>query len=159
MYVKDTTLNRQLSDHSSPFDHFCTLQDFLFFSLSFQFVPNSLFKKEKLVKSDCLNVFENNENFILNRCVIKYYAISNGHIGDGHREIQESDTHLRVLQALGKASGLGMNEWVLIATCKQLVWSSRIGRNMPIWILCLRIRPPVRLYRWRWRGVWWGILF
>ncbi len=26
-----------------------------------------------------------------------------------------------------------MNEWVLIATCKQLVWSTRIGRNMPIW--------------------------
>jgi uncharacterized protein with NAD-binding domain and iron-sulfur cluster len=23
-----------------------------------------------------------------------------------------------------------MNEWVLIATCKQLVWSTRIGRNM-----------------------------
>jgi hypothetical protein len=30
-----------------------------------------------------------------------------------------------------------MNEWVLISTCKQLVWSTRIGRNMPIWILCL----------------------
>ncbi len=29
------------------------------------------------------------------------------------------------------------NEWVLIATCKQLVWSIRIGRNMPIWVLCL----------------------
>ena len=28
-----------------------------------------------------------------------------------------------------------MNEWVLIATCKQLVWSTRIGRNMPIWNL------------------------
>ncbi len=28
-----------------------------------------------------------------------------------------------------------LNEWVLIATCKQLVWSTRIGRNMPIWIL------------------------
>jgi hypothetical protein len=27
------------------------------------------------------------------------------------------------------------NEWVLIATCKQLVWSTRIGRNMTIWIL------------------------
>ena len=25
-----------------------------------------------------------------------------------------------------------MNEWVLIATCKQFVWSTRIGRNMPI---------------------------
>ncbi len=30
-----------------------------------------------------------------------------------------------------------MNEWVLIGTCKQLVWSTRIGRNMPIWILSL----------------------
>ncbi len=27
-----------------------------------------------------------------------------------------------------------MNEWILIATCKHLVWSTRIGRNMPIWI-------------------------
>jgi hypothetical protein len=33
--------------------------------------------------------------------------------------------------------GYRMNEWVLIATCTQLVWSTRIGRNMPIWILCL----------------------
>ncbi len=29
-----------------------------------------------------------------------------------------------------------MNEWILIASCKQLVWCTRIGRNMPIWILC-----------------------
>jgi hypothetical protein len=28
---------------------------------------------------------------------------------------------------------LWMNEWVLITTCKQLVWSTRIGRNMSIW--------------------------
>ena len=34
-------------------------------------------------------------------------------------------------------SQLSMNEWVLIANCKQLVWSTRIGRNMPIWILYL----------------------
>jgi len=27
-----------------------------------------------------------------------------------------------------------LNEWVLIATCKHLVWSTQIGRNMPIWI-------------------------
>jgi hypothetical protein len=32
------------------------------------------------------------------------------------------------------------NEWVLITTCKQLVWSNRIVRNMSIWNLCLRIR-------------------
>jgi hypothetical protein len=30
-----------------------------------------------------------------------------------------------------------MNEWVLITTCKHLVWSTRIGRNIPIWILRL----------------------
>jgi hypothetical protein len=38
------------------------------------------------------------------------------------------------------SSGVGKvtkNEWVLIITCKQLVWSTRIDRNMPIWILCL----------------------
>jgi hypothetical protein len=30
-----------------------------------------------------------------------------------------------------------LNWRVLIATCKQLVWSIRIGRNMSIWVLCL----------------------
>jgi hypothetical protein len=30
-----------------------------------------------------------------------------------------------------------LNWRVLIATCKQLVWSNRIGRNMPIWVLFL----------------------
>ena len=30
-----------------------------------------------------------------------------------------------------------LNWRVLIATCKQLVWSIRIGRNIPIWVLCL----------------------
>ncbi len=30
-------------------------------------------------------------------------------------------------------SWLSLNEWLLINTCKQLVWSTRIGRNMPIW--------------------------
>ncbi len=34
-------------------------------------------------------------------------------------------------------SHIRMNEWVLITTCKPLVWSNRIRRNMPIWILCL----------------------
>jgi hypothetical protein len=37
---------------------------------------------------------------------------------------------------------LRMNEWVLISTCKQLVWSTdstRIGRIVPIWILYLRV--------------------
>jgi hypothetical protein len=28
-----------------------------------------------------------------------------------------------------------LNEWVLITTCKQLVWSTWIVRNIPIWIL------------------------
>ncbi len=31
--------------------------------------------------------------------------------------------------------GIELNWRVLIATCKQLVWSIRIGRNMPIWVL------------------------
>ncbi len=31
--------------------------------------------------------------------------------------------------------GLELNWRVLIATCKQLVWSIRIGRNIPIWVL------------------------
>jgi hypothetical protein len=40
-----------------------------------------------------LNASDSHENFFLNRCVMKYYAISNGHIGTGHREIQEIGTH------------------------------------------------------------------
>ena len=48
--------------HSSPFDHFCTLKGFLFFSLSFQIVPNSLFKKEKLAKRNLLNASEGPKN-------------------------------------------------------------------------------------------------
>jgi hypothetical protein len=31
-----------------------------------------------------------------------------------------------------------MNEWVLITTCKHLVWSTRIGRSVPIWI-CVQL--------------------
>ena len=79
--------------HSSPDHHFCTLESFLFFPLSFQFVPNSLFKKEKLAKSILLNASDGHENFFLNRCGIKYYAIFRGHIGDGYREIQETGAH------------------------------------------------------------------
>jgi hypothetical protein len=86
--------------HSSPDHHFCTLESFLFFSLSFQFVPNSLFKKEKLTKSILLNASDGHENFFLNRCGIKYYAIFSGHIGDGHREIQEIGAHRLYLQTL-----------------------------------------------------------
>jgi hypothetical protein len=65
----------------------------LFFSLSFPVFPNSLLKKTKLAKGDLLNASDSHENFFLNRCVMKYYAISNGHIGDGYREIQEIGAH------------------------------------------------------------------
>jgi hypothetical protein len=67
----------------------------LFFSISFQFVPNSHFKKEKLAKSHLLNASDSHENFFLNRGDIKYYAIFSGHIGDGYREIQEIGTYRR----------------------------------------------------------------
>jgi hypothetical protein len=44
-----------------------------------------------------------------------------------------------------------MNEWVLIATCKQLVWSIRIDRNIPIWFLCLILGSgPVYMGVTRW---------
>jgi hypothetical protein len=38
----------------------------------------------------------------------------------------------------------------LISTCKQLVWSTRIGRNMPIWILywCWQVWPMNALQCW-----------
>jgi hypothetical protein len=49
-----------------------------------------------------------------------------------------------------RISLIAMNEWILIGTCKQLVWSIRIGRNMPIWVLwcsllCSRLWSPPRL--------------
>ncbi len=52
-------------------------------------------------------------------------------------------------------------DWrVLIATCKQLVWSIRIGRNMPIWVLLFffhqearwapgQEHPPGMMKRWK----------
>jgi hypothetical protein len=49
------------------------------------------------------------------------------------------------------------DDWVLIATCKQLVWSNRIGWNMPIWNLCLRIRTGAVNPHWGWSmviGTW-----
>jgi hypothetical protein len=95
--------------HSSPFDHFCTRKNFLFFSLSFQFVPNSLFKKEKLAKSDLFDASDSHENFFLNRCGIKYCAIFSGHIGGGYREIQEIGSHRRDLQTLAGTTGSGKN--------------------------------------------------
>jgi hypothetical protein len=41
----------------------------------------------------------------LNRCVMKHYAISNGHIGAGYREIQEIGAHWLYLQTLAGLSG------------------------------------------------------
>jgi hypothetical protein len=42
-----------------------------------------------------------------------------------------------------------LNEWVLIDTCKQLVWSTRKGRNISIQILCLILGSGlVRFCRW-----------
>jgi hypothetical protein len=85
------------------------LESFLFFSLSFQFVPNSLFKKEKLAKRILLSASDGHENFFLNRCGIQYDAIFNGHIGAVHREIQENGAHRPDLQTLAGASGSGKN--------------------------------------------------
>jgi hypothetical protein len=52
-----------------------------------------------LPKRNLLNVSETHEKFFLNRCVIQYYAIFSGHIGDRYREIQET----------GPVSGLNNN--------------------------------------------------
>jgi hypothetical protein len=95
--------------HSSPDHHFCSSKVFCFFSPFFQFVPNSLSKKTKLVKGDLLNASDSHKNFFLNRCVMKYYAISNGHIGDGYREIQEIGGHRLYLQTLTGWSGSRIN--------------------------------------------------
>jgi hypothetical protein len=86
--------------HSSPDHHFCTSRKLFVFFPFFQFVPNSLFKKEKLAKSIFLNASDGHENFFLNRCGIKYCGISHGHIGAGHREIQEIGAHRLYLQTL-----------------------------------------------------------
>ncbi len=65
-----------------------------FFSVCTKFT----LKKEKLAKSILLNASDAHENFFLNRCGIKYYAIFSGHIGDGYREIQETGAHRWDLQ-------------------------------------------------------------
>jgi hypothetical protein len=54
-------------------------------------------------------IFDSHENFFSNRFVIKYYAISHGHIGDGHREIQEIGAHRRDMQTFDGAGGSGKN--------------------------------------------------
>jgi hypothetical protein len=82
---------------------------FLFFFLSFLFVPNSLFKKETLAKSSLLNTSENHENSFLNRCGIKHDAIFSGHIGAGYREIQEIGVHRRDLETMAGTIGCGKN--------------------------------------------------
>jgi hypothetical protein len=79
---------------------------FLFFTF-FQFVPNSLFKKEKLAKSILLSAFDAHENFFLNCCGIKYYAIFSGHIGDGYREIQKTGAHRWDLQTFAGVPSMG----------------------------------------------------
>jgi hypothetical protein len=93
--------------HSSPLTISARPKAF-FFSRFFSSTKFT-FQKEKLAKSSFLNASENHENFFFNRCVIKYYAISHGHIGDGYREIQEIGTHRRILQTLVGAVGSAMN--------------------------------------------------
>jgi hypothetical protein len=44
-------------------------------------------------------------------------------------DVKEHTFHI---QAEHPVLGSDVDDWVLIATCKQLVWSNRIGRNMPI---------------------------
>jgi len=51
-----------------------------------------------------------------------------------------SKKNVKIYLAKWKCGGRSddwMNEWVLTATCKHLVWSTRIGRSVPIWILRL----------------------
>jgi hypothetical protein len=86
--------------HSSPDHHFCTSRKLFVFFPFFSIVPNSLFKKKKLAKRILLSASDCHENFFLNRCGIKYYTIFRGHIGDGHREIQEIGAHRLYLQTL-----------------------------------------------------------
>ncbi len=84
---------------------------FVFFTFLFR-VPISLLKKTKLVKGDLLNASDSQENFFLNRCVMKHYAISNGHIGTAYREIQEIGAprwHRLYLQTLPGLPGSRIN--------------------------------------------------
>ncbi len=54
----------------------------------------------------------------------------------GCDHLREHEREPMVVTRLRQGAVL-LDWWVLISTCKQLVWSNRIGRNMPIWILCL----------------------
>jgi hypothetical protein len=100
---------RQLSDPLLSVWPFLQPKNLFVFSTFFQFVPISLFKKEKLAKSDLFDSSDSHENFVLNRCAIKQYPIFSGHIGDGYREIQENGAHRRDLQTLAGAIGSGKN--------------------------------------------------
>ena len=100
---------RRLSDPLLSVWPFLHAQKSFCFLTFFQFAPNSLFKKEKLTKSILLNASDALENFFLNRCAIKYCAISHGHIGDGYREIQEIGTHRWDLQTFAGDARSGMN--------------------------------------------------
>jgi hypothetical protein len=77
--------------------------------LKFKNTDSLLFKKEKMSKSKLLNASKEPRKFFLNRCVIKHYAISHGHIGDGYREIQEIGGHRLYLQTLTGWSGSRIN--------------------------------------------------
>ena len=79
--------------HSSPDHHFCTSRKLFVFFRFFSICTKFTFQKRKLAKSILLNASDGHENFFLNRCGIKYYAIFSGHIGDGYREIQETGAH------------------------------------------------------------------
>lgn len=73
------------------------------------------------MRSDLLNTYQYHTNFLLNRCVVKYYTVMHniygrigdghlcGRIGDGHREIKENDVHRIVLHVFVCAGGFGKN--------------------------------------------------
>ena len=90
----------QLPDYLTP-----GLLDFEFDNSPFSVCTKFTFKKEKLAKKDLFDDSDSHENFFLNRCAIKHYAIFSGHIGDGHREIQEIGAHRRDLKTLTGVTG------------------------------------------------------
>ncbi len=47
-----------------------------------------------------------------------------------------------MLPRVAKVRPSMMSEWILITTCKNLVWSTRIGRIIPTWMLLMRKSQP-----------------
>ena len=131
---------RELSDPLLSVWPFLHAQKSFFFPLSFSFY------QEKLAKSILLNASDDHENSFLNRCAIKYCAISHGHIGDGYREIQETGVHRGICRP-SRGCPDGERIYVLgleITYLLMYFWTWATPRRFPSKRFCTIASNPVK---------------